>query len=166
MDADRKRNGHLPQHRKGKHRIVVFTLFLVYFLVLFYFLFFSEKMGRTNAERAYHYNLIPFREIYRFLAYRQVLGWKAVALNIWGNILAFMPFGLFLPLYAKRCRRWWVTVLYSFELSLLAEILQLLLKVGSFDVDDLFLNTIGGLTGYLVYKAVICFRRKKREKNN
>ena len=50
--------------------------------------------------------------------------------------------------------------------SLLAEILQLLLKVGSFDVDDLFLNTIGGLTGYLVYKAVICFRRKKREKNN
>mgnify|MGYP002239286720 CR=1 FL=1 len=33
-------------------------------------------------------------------------------------------------------------MLYSFELSLLVELLQLVFKVGSFDVDDLFLNTI------------------------
>ena len=45
-----------------------------------------------------------------------------------------------------------MTVLYSFELSLLVELLQLVFKVGSFDVDDLFLNTIGGLLGYLVYR--------------
>lgn len=52
-------------------------------------------MGRTYSERAYHYNLIPFHEIMRFIKYRHVLGWQAVALNIWGNIIAFMPFGSF-----------------------------------------------------------------------
>ena len=42
-----------------------------------------------------------------------------------------------------------MTVLYSFELSLLVELLQLVFKVGSFDVDDMFLNTLGGIAGYL-----------------
>ena len=56
-----------------------------------------------------------------------------------------------------------MTVLYSFELSLLVELLQLVFKVGSFDVDDLLLNTIGGLLGYLVYKGLL-YLWKKYEK--
>ena len=103
----------------------------------------------------------------RFIKYHHVLGWQAVALNIWGNIIAFMPFGSFLPIYSKRCRNVWMTVLYSFELSLLVELLQLVFKVGSFDVDDLFLNTIGGLLGYLVYKGLIdLWKRYEKAKNN
>ena len=54
-------------------------------------------------------------------------------------------------------------MLYSFELSLLVELLQLVFKVGSFDVDDLFLNTIGGLLGYLVYKGLL-YLGKRYEK--
>ena len=46
------------------------------------------------------------------------------------------------------------TVFYSFELSLLVELIQLVTKVGSFDVDDIILNTIGGAIGYIVYKVV------------
>ena len=134
MDANKKGSGRCPLIRKGKHRVLAFVFFLVYFVVLFYFLFFSEEMGRTYSERAYHYNLI-----------------------------AFMPFGSFLPIYSKRCRNVWMTVLYSFELSLLVELLQLVFKVGSFDVDDLFLNTIGGLLGYLVYK-VLLYLWKRYEK--
>lgn len=60
-----------------------------------------------------------------------------------------------------------MTVLYSFELSLLVELLQLVFKVGSFDVDDLFLNTIGGLLGYLVYKGLLdLWKRYEKAKNN
>ena len=121
MDANKKGSERCPLIRKGKHRVLAFVFFLIYFAVLFYFLFFSEEMGRTYSERAYHYNLIPFHEIMRFVKYRHVLGWQAVVLNIWGNIIAFM----------------------------------LVFKVGSFDVDDLFLNTIGGLLGYLVYKGLL-----------
>ena len=47
-----------------------------------------------------------------------------------------------------------MTVLYSFELSLLVELLQLVFKVGSFDVDDLsFEHDRADWLGYLVYKA-------------
>ena len=107
MDANKKGSERCPLIRKGKHRVLAFVFFLIYFAVLFYFLFFSEEMGRTYSERAYHYNLIPFHEIIRFVKYRHVLGWQAVVLNIWGNIIAFMPFGSFLPIYSKRCRNVW-----------------------------------------------------------
>lgn len=139
------------------------VLFAVYFVLLFYLLFFSEEMGRTYSEKTYHYNLVPLREIMRFVKYRRALGWRAVALNIWGNILAFVPFGLFLPLYTARCRKIWYTVFYSFELSLVVEMLQLVTKVGSFDVDDLILNTLGGLLGYAAYRAVMKLWRKRYE---
>ena len=140
--------------RKKRRRLIAGVLFTVYFEVLFYFLFFSEEMGRTYSERAYHYNLVPFKEIMRFIRYRKALG----------NIIAFMPFGTFLPIYYERCRKMWYTVLYSFELSLVVEILQLVFKVGSLDVDDLILNTIGGLFGFLIYDLVKKLTRKITER--
>ncbi|MDD6306413.1 MAG: VanZ family protein [Clostridiales bacterium] len=154
MDANRK-----------KSRTVAGILFLIYFFVLFYFLFFSEEMGRTYSERVYHYNLVPFKEIGRFIRYRNVLGRKAVVLNLVGNVVAFMPFGAFLPIFSVRCRRILCTVWYSFELSLVVELLQLIFKVGSFDVDDLLLNTVGGMLGFLVYfLAVRAWRGKHGNK--
>ena len=42
-------------------------------------------------------------------------------------------------------------LLLSFEFSLCVETIQLVWKVGSFDVDDLLLNTIGALAGYLTF---------------
>jgi len=151
----------------GKKRIFAVLLFLLYFAVLFYFLFFSEEMGRTYEEREYHYNLIPFLEINRFLMYYEVLGFKAVLLNIVGNIAAFMPFGFFLPFFSNRCRYFLNTVFYTFELSLFVELIQLVTKVGSFDVDDLLLNTIGGALGFLAYHTVrwLWIRKKGLQKN-
>ena len=135
-------------------RAFAVVLFVVYFAVLFYLLFFSEKMGRTYSERVYHYNLVPFLEIKRFIQYYEVLGIGAVLLNLAGNVAAFVPFGFFLPVFVERCRKFLNTVFYSFELSLLVELIQLVTKVGSFDVDDIILNTLGGAIGYIAYKVV------------
>ena len=137
--------------RNSRNRKFAVLLFLLYFGVLFYFLFFSEKLGRTFVESEYHYNLIPFLEIRRFIVYYEVLGIKAVLLNIIGNVAAFMPFGFFLPIFSRRCRHFFNTVFYTLELSLTVELIQLVTKVGSFDVDDLILNTLGGAMGFLVY---------------
>ena len=71
-----------------------------------------------------------------------------------------MPFGFFLPAFSRKCKEIWYVLLYSFELSLLVETIQLVTKVGSFDVDDLLLNTIGGVCGYLVYGSLQKIRRK------
>lgn len=135
-----------------KYRIC-WLLFTVYLAALAYFLFFAEATGRTGAERVYQYNLIPFHEIRRFWVYRRQLGFMAVALNLAGNVLAFVPFGTFLPLLVRHTRSFWKTMLLGAEFSLLIEILQLFSKVGSFDVDDIMLNTCGVCLGYGLFLA-------------
>lgn len=42
-------------------------------------------------------NLVPFKEIKRFIIYYRQIGINAVILNLAGNVVAFMPFGFFLP---------------------------------------------------------------------
>ena len=109
-------------------------------------------MGRSPDMRArYSYNLVLFKEIRRFLVYRHILGYRAVFLNIAGNVVAFMPFGFFLPVIWQRTKHWYTTTLLGFTLSLCIETTQLVMRVGSFDVDDLLLNTAGAFAGYLVY---------------
>lgn len=57
-------------------------------------------------------------------------------------------------------RSFFLTVFYSFGLSFFVEVFQLLTKVGSFDVDDLLLNTIGGLIGYILFMICNGIRRR------
>lgn len=135
-------------------------LFVAYLILLFYVLFFSEAYGRTMEERSYSYNLMPFQEIKRFWNYRHQVGFRAMFLNIYGNVLCFLPFGAILPVLSKRCRYLAAITLLSFEFSLLVETVQLITKVGTFDVDDLFLNTIGGILGYLIFKLCNYWRKK------
>lgn len=105
-----------------------------------------------------------FKEIKRFYTYREQLGIKAFLLNVIGNIIGFMPFSFFIPIISRRCKYWYNTIILSFLLSLSIETAQLIFKVGSFDVDDLFLNTLGGVLGYLLYRFVQMSRRKLRGK--
>lgn len=140
------------ESRKESFRWLEILLFAVYLAMLCYFLFFAESLGRNYSERAYHYNLMPFKEIRRFWTYRQTLGFWSVSLNLVGNVAAFIPFGIFLPRLFQRCGSFLLTTLLSFELSLCVEMLQLAWKVGSFDVDDILLNTLGGISGYLIYR--------------
>lgn len=137
------------ENNKRKKSLYV-ILFTEYLIVLFYFLFFSEGLGRASAETEYRYNLTLFREIKRFIEYRHVLGYQAVFLNVVGNVIAFMPFGSLLPPLMDYKTNWFVTTIWAFLFSLFAETIQLFFRLGSFDVDDLLLNTIGGLLGYII----------------
>ena len=143
--------------------VVGWCLFIVYLLSLAYFLFFAEATGRTFTERTYQYNLIPFHEIRRFFVYRRQLGFAAVARNLAGNVLAFVPFGVFLPMLVKRVRSLGKTLLLGFEFSLLVEIVQLFSKVGSFDVDDILLNTFGVLVGYVLFRLMQILHLHKKK---
>ena len=95
-----------------------------------------------------------FREIGRFLKYRHILGTGAVLINVAGNVAVFIPLGFALPVLFERIKSFLQVLILSFSISLLAETLQLVLRVGCFDVDDLLLNTIGGCVGYLVYRIL------------
>ena len=153
-------------YKKGRGiRILGKILLILYMAFIVYFLLFSALYGRTGPASEYHYNLVLFREIRRFWTYRHQLGTYAVFSNLFGNVLIFMPFGFFLPM-ASRYRSFAAAVLYSFSLSLMVETFQLLTKVGSFDVDDLLLNTIGGAAGYIIFIICAAIRRHHASKKN
>lgn len=128
--------------------------FLLYLIALMYFLLFAEMFGRTQAEKCYRYNLVLFKEIWRFWYYRERVGMTAVLLNLAGNVVGLIPFGFFLPYLAARTRKYLIVTCLTFLFSLTMELSQLLCKVGSFDVDDLLLNTIGGILGYFLFWMV------------
>lgn len=146
---------------KGKkERIISITIFVIYIIALGYFLFFAESMGRTTRGDEYHYNLQPLFEIKRIWRSSHILGMKYVILNFAGNVIAFIPFGYLLPKMLKKKPRLFHTVLFSFEFSLLVELTQLISRTGSFDVDDLILNTFGGLIGYILYYGRVVSGKK------
>ena len=124
--------------KKNRHRKLGFLLFVLYLVLLTYFLFFAEEMGRSPDARAeYSYNLTLFKEIRRFIVYRHLLGYRAFLLNVVG--------------IWERMKRWYTVTVLGFVFSLCIETIQLVCRVGSFDVDDLLLNTIGALAGYLIF---------------
>ncbi|MBR3811975.1 MAG: VanZ family protein [Agathobacter sp.] len=138
--------------RKGNY--FMWVCFLAYLLLVGYVLFYSPWFGRED-HIEYRYNLTLFQEIGRY--YRVGLrtgSWNLFLWNVVGNICVFMPLGIFVPKLFKRCRNVLFVTILSLELSILAEVIQLLTRVGSFDVDDLLLNTLGGILGYLIYKIV------------
>ena len=146
---------------KKKHYVTLikWALFVIYMILLFYVVFFAEGMGRAEIASGYKYNLTLFTEIrryWRYLGHFDSLGWIAF-LNIIGNVLAFIPFGR-INVFA--------TFAYGFALSLTIETVQLICKVGCFDVDDLVLNVLGALCGYAVYaiayRIVKMFSKKDR----
>ena len=113
-------------------------------------------LERANAYGSH--NLIPFRTIAAMLAH-PVPG--VAFMQVFGNLVLFLPFGYFLPLLFSRFsgfRRAMTTLL---ALVLTVEIGQLLLSVlvygytyKSFDVDDILLNLTGALAGYWIYRML------------
>ena len=152
----------MKQKEKVKPHSLAIILFILYLLLLFYLLFFSETYGRTM-DSGYRYNLELFKEIKRFWEKRETLGVSSVV-NLFGNIVAFAPFGFFLPMLCRTGRNVFGCVILSSLFSLAVETVQLFTKVGAFDVDDIFLNAIGGLLGflgfYLIWEPLVkCLRK-------
>jgi glycopeptide antibiotics resistance protein len=129
--------------RKNKfvfYREICSLFFIIYILILFYVVTFQDvNYGESN--------FMPFREMFRY-----DIGSKLFMHNIVGNLLLFVPFGLFVSYYL-RSKGPFIIIILSFISSLAIEITQY--KIGRvFDVDDVILNIIGGFLGYLLYVII------------
>lgn len=79
--------------------------------------------------------------------------------NIIGNVILFLPFGLLLPLIFRKLNSWRFMFVAGFCTSFLIEVLQYEYFKRIFDIDDIFLNGIGAMTGLFVYKFLaVLFR--------
>ncbi|WP_249727583.1 VanZ family protein, partial [Bacillus paralicheniformis] len=93
--------------------------------------------------------------ILRYINYSQYFNWDIIIVNLLGNLLIFTPMGFLLPLLSKKFRKTWVIICLGFFASLAVETIQFIFTVGSADIDDLILNTIGAWLGYIAYKAIL-----------
>jgi len=80
---------------------------------------------------------------------------KLIAKNVVGNIVIFVPFGFFIRMKVTRVNSLGAAALYGLLVSLTIELIQLLqiylgLSIRTFDIDDIILNTIGVVLGYLL----------------
>ncbi len=84
------------------------------------------------------------------------MGTYAMLTNIAGNVFAFVPFGVLIRWVRGKGKRTTLlfAVISTFIFSLVIETIQFITKVGVFDVDDLLLNTLGGMLGFLLYRLI------------
>lgn len=119
-------------------------LFMLYILLLFYVVTYQDPISNSISS----YNLVPFKELLRY-----DIGTAKFYKNIVGNLLIFVPFGLFVSCYIKKKRLGVVAVL-SLVSSVTIELAQRLIVGRVFDVDDIILNVTGGIIGYFLYVIV------------
>jgi glycopeptide antibiotics resistance protein len=130
-----------------------------------YFLIFSDNFGRGHGYDVRRYNLEPFLEIKRFVKYRSYMSTTSVMLNLVGNVVAFMPFGMLIRWARNKKTGVLTAFVYSMLFSCIIEVAQLVTKLGVFDVDDIIMNTIGGMIGYLVYVILAVYDKRRRKHN-
>ena len=102
--------------------------------------------------------LIPFGN---FDQYNSI---NAMWLNIFGNILLFVPTGAILPFVFKRLNTFGKVLLTGVCMSVCIELLQLPFYQRSTDINDVLLNTAGCVLGYGVYLFCKLMKSKRTQK--
>lgn len=134
---------------------LVFYIVFIVWNILFKYVMPWELMseGRYYSRSL---NLIPFGDL---------ISGNYNRLDLWGNIIVFIPLGIYCALFQKKKAKTAILCL-PLIVSCLFEVLQYVLAIGASDVTDMITNTVGGIIGMLFYKflASICRSDRKAEK--
>lgn len=134
---------------------ILYVIFICYILLLFKILLWSRvsilELFDNQRTLFSSINLIPFHSINQYISGSSDTIRRLAFGNVIGNIVIFIPLGIYLPLF-KKDKRVLVSLLFIFIVCLVVEILQGLLGMGVSDIDDIILNSLGGWIGILGYK--------------
>lgn len=150
-------------HNSKKYmKVSILVMFILYLLLLINFMILGNNFGRNfefiftaskETIKSYFYNnfnVIPFNTIRNYLdnsgMYFDI---KLVCINLLGNLVCFMPFAFFLKYLFKRENKFINFLLTILLIVISFELIQLLTLSGSFDIDDIILNTFGSILFYL-----------------
>ena len=138
--------------RSNNEKFVFYKEFSNLLFIIYVFLLY-ELLTRTELNTSVSgYNLVPFTEIFRYR-----IGSNAFYFNVVGNILLFVPFGYFISTYIKPNRILPILIV-SVVSSATVEFVQLCIG-RSFDVDDILLNALGAIGGFLIYVALNAIKK-------
>ncbi|MBB1286569.1 VanZ family protein [Flavisolibacter sp. BT320] len=144
-----------------KKRLILVIVFWGYLaalirIVLFKGLFFFRIVPASSYYKKHHanssyrdYNVVPFRTIKFFLT--DSVSTSSAFFNLAGNILLFVPLGLLLPLVVRSTATFVKIMVSTMALSVCFEVYQRIAQIGKADIDDVLLNTLGGMIGYGIF---------------
>lgn len=143
--------------RASAKKILLWVLFIGYLLLLIkmvllkfsYPVLVDIIIHKKNLPYS-RVNLNPFSTIWFY--YAKLGNIKSALRNLLGNVVIFLPLGIFLPALFKKYG-FLLTSLTALLISLSFEYIQLLTGLGSFDVDDIILNVFGAIIGYACFKT-------------
>ena len=131
-----------------KHEHVVFYKEIIMLTMIIYVLMLFQVVTVQDVVSWSSNNFIPFKEIFRYR-----IGSRLFFKNIIGNLLLFLPFGLFSSYSLKNDDKPSLVIFLTILASVTIECVQM--AIGRvFDVDDILLNTFGGYLGFLIYKLI------------
>ncbi|MCL2322295.1 MAG: VanZ family protein [Oscillospiraceae bacterium] len=129
-----------------KKKIILLMLFFVYILVVLNLTIF--RFGFQYDDR--QLNLMLFTKLISI--YRNAGVSEFLRLFL-GNIGWFFPFGFLLPVIMKK-KSFFAVIVFGFIFSIIIETIQFFTRKGVAELDDVILNTLGVVIGYLSYKIV------------
>lgn len=109
---------------------------------------------------AWGVNLVPFRTIRNYIKYS---GFLHTMINIFGNIIIFVPFGILLAEIFPKTRNILKMLGITFATSFFVEFIQFFIG-RSVDIDDLILNLLGSVIGYFIWKKILRFKFAKKNR--
>lgn len=149
------------EKRADRAREIILALFVLFMIGLLTLTFENGiniwqqgnifRRAKERLQSGIGINFVPFHTIRSFIKYSSGPG--GVMINIVGNIVMFLPWGLGLPLLWKRYRSVLRLALMSLALPVCIEFVQLFIG-RSVDIDDIILNFLGAMLGGLAYLAL------------
>ena len=140
--------------RKTLQKTIYYMLFVIYSLTMLWLLFGRQQYHREMMDMLV--NLRPLKTIRAYLYVLQnreeVYLLRIAAFNLFGNVVLFIPYGIILPYLFRRMRELWKVMVAGVVTVVCVELLQIATLRGSCDVDDLILNMMGILIGYIVFR--------------
>ncbi|XEC93086.1 VanZ family protein [Paenibacillus tarimensis] len=125
------------------------VLILFYFVLLLYWMFIGFGRAHNVYFQQHMYNLTPFHTIKQYIFNSGSYNTRTWVINLFGNIGVFIPFGICIP-YVFNWRAAKFMIAFITGIAVL-ELTQMLSRRGSFDIDDIILNTLGAFAGYLIF---------------
>ena len=137
----------ITRHKRFQvHKELIYLISIIYILCLFHVVTFQDNNYGVS-------NFIQYKEIFRY-----TFGSEKFIINILGNIMLFIPYG-FLSSYLLKNKKFSVITILTIVVSLTIETVQY--YIGRvFDIDDIILNLLGGIIGFLIFIGIDAIRSK------
>ena len=164
--------------KTAAEKFFMVILFLCYLAGVIYFVW-GERILNGDASRFHkvaasipywtqlklHLQLTPFKTILRY--WKHFTAWdrlgKRAFLNLAGNLILFLPMGIFLPYLFPKQRNFFRFSAVVLLMIMTVEVVQLFALLGACDIDDLILNYAGAVIGFLGFQILHFIRRKSHE---